>query len=123
MPTAMIRRTLIIAVDQDFFVAVTEILCYDDHIRKGERSMNEKPFEVKAHDVHLDANYADWLRNVKARYRASKVKAAVKVNSEQPASVQLAAWKGSCHSSRREKMGKRCCGASQPGSSGCLPGC
>ena len=25
--------------------------------------MNEKPFEVKIHDVHLDADYADWLRN------------------------------------------------------------
>lgn len=45
--------------------------------------MNEKPFEVKIHDVHLDADYADWLRNVKARYHASQVKAAVKVNSEQ----------------------------------------
>ena len=30
---------------------------------KGNQSMNEKPFEVKIHDVHLDADYADWLRN------------------------------------------------------------
>lgn len=40
--------------------------------------MKEKPLEVKIHDIHLDADYADWLRNVKARYHASQVKAAVK---------------------------------------------
>ena len=45
--------------------------------------MTDKPFEVRIHDVHLDSDYAIWLKEVKTRYRAAQVKAAVKVNSEQ----------------------------------------
>ena len=44
--------------------------------------MNNMPFMVKTHDIHLDAEYREWIQNVKQRYQASQIKAAVKVNSE-----------------------------------------
>ena len=37
---------------------------------------------VKSHDVTLDAEYAEWIAEVKHRYRSAQVKAAVKVNGE-----------------------------------------
>jgi len=37
---------------------------------------------VKSHDVHLDGEYADWIAELKHRYRAAQVKASVRVNSE-----------------------------------------
>lgn len=45
--------------------------------------MSKKPSLVKTHDVHLDADYIQWLHNIKERYRNTQIKAAVKVNSEQ----------------------------------------
>ena len=44
--------------------------------------MTDKPFVVKTHDIHLDADYRDWIAKIKQRYQASQIKAAVKVNSE-----------------------------------------
>lgn len=41
------------------------------------------PRVVRSHDVKLDADYLDWIRDIKRRYRSAQVKAAVKVNSEQ----------------------------------------
>ena len=41
------------------------------------------PRVVKSHDVRLDDEYSDWIRDVKGRYRSAQIKAAVKVNSEQ----------------------------------------
>ncbi len=41
------------------------------------------PRVVKSHDVRLDADYAEWLLDVKRRWRSAQVKAAVKVNAEQ----------------------------------------
>ena len=37
---------------------------------------------VKSHDVKLDAEYAEWIAEVKHRYRSAQVKAAIKVNGE-----------------------------------------
>ena len=37
---------------------------------------------VSSHDVHIDAAYADWIAEVKHRYRSAQVKAAVRVNAE-----------------------------------------
>lgn len=37
---------------------------------------------VGSHDVKLDADYAEWIAEVKHRYRSAQVKAAVKVNAE-----------------------------------------
>ena len=41
------------------------------------------PRVVKSHDVRLDAEYAEWLHDIKRRWRSAQVKAAVKVNAEQ----------------------------------------
>ena len=37
---------------------------------------------VSSHDIHLDEDYAEWIAEVKHRYRSAQVKAAVKVNAE-----------------------------------------
>ena len=37
---------------------------------------------VSSHDIHLDTDYAEWIAEVKHRYRSAQVKAAVKVNAE-----------------------------------------
>ena len=42
--------------------------------------LQKEPRIVKSHDVHIDADYADWIAEVKHRYRSAQVKAAVKVN-------------------------------------------
>ena len=42
----------------------------------------EKSRMVKSHDVHLDSEYADWIAELKHRYRAAQVKASVRVNTE-----------------------------------------
>ena len=41
-----------------------------------------EPYIVKSHDIHNDADYADWIADIKSRYRSAQVKAAVKVNAE-----------------------------------------
>ena len=41
-----------------------------------------KPRIVKSHDVHLDADYAEWIADLKYRYRSAQVKASVRVNSD-----------------------------------------
>ena len=41
-----------------------------------------EPRIVKSHDITLDADYAEWIAEVKHRYRSAQVKAAVKVNAE-----------------------------------------
>ena len=42
----------------------------------------DEPYVVKSHDIHIDENYADWIADIKSRYRSAQVKAAVKVNAE-----------------------------------------
>ena len=37
---------------------------------------------VSAHDIHIDTDYADWIAEVKHRYRSAQVKAAMRVNAE-----------------------------------------
>ncbi|MEE3472747.1 MAG: PDDEXK nuclease domain-containing protein [Butyrivibrio hungatei] len=44
---------------------------------------NEKPRAVRLHDIKLDKEYAQWIYDVKQRFRNAQIKAAVKVNSEQ----------------------------------------
>ena len=41
-----------------------------------------EPHIVKSHDIHIDADYAEWIADIKSRYRSAQVKAAVKVNAE-----------------------------------------
>lgn len=40
------------------------------------------PYIAKSHDIHIDADYADWIAEIKHRYRSAQVKAAIKVNAE-----------------------------------------
>ena len=49
--------------------------------KNKEIEINE-PRMVKSHDVKLDTEYAEWIAEVKHRYRSAQVKAAVKVNGE-----------------------------------------
>jgi len=37
---------------------------------------------VSSHDIHIDTEYANWIAEVKHRYRSAQVKAAVRVNAE-----------------------------------------
>ena len=42
----------------------------------------EEPHIVKSQDIHIDTDYANWIAELKHRYRSAQVKAAVKVNVE-----------------------------------------
>ena len=41
-----------------------------------------QPRMVSSHDIHIDTDYADWIAEVKHRYRSAQVKAAMRVNAE-----------------------------------------
>lgn len=45
-------------------------------------NINIQPHLVHTHDVQLDADYTEWLVELKARYRSAQIKAAVRVNAE-----------------------------------------
>ena len=45
--------------------------------------MDNTPFVVKTHDIQMDSEYINWITELKQRYQAAQIKAAVKVNSEQ----------------------------------------
>ena len=38
---------------------------------------------VRSHDVNIDKEYAQWIAELKVRYRSAQAKAAVRVNAEQ----------------------------------------
>lgn len=44
---------------------------------------NKETKVVRIHDVRIDQEYVQWLNEIKAKYRSSQIKAAVKVNAEQ----------------------------------------
>ena len=53
------------------------------YMRKQNKEIEiSEPRLVKSHDVKLDTEYAEWIAEVKHRYRSAQVKAAVKVNGE-----------------------------------------
>lgn len=45
-------------------------------------TIKSKPHIIKSNNINLDNDYADWIADVKHRYRSAQVKAAIKVNSE-----------------------------------------
>lgn len=47
------------------------------------KSINDKYRVVCSHDVNLDNDYVQWIHEIKQRFRNARIKAAVKVNSEQ----------------------------------------
>lgn len=42
----------------------------------------QEPRIVKSQEIHFDTDYANWIAELKHRYRSAQVKAAVKVNAE-----------------------------------------
>lgn len=42
----------------------------------------DTPRVVMSHDISIDADYADWIAELKHRYRSAQVRAAVRVNAE-----------------------------------------
>ncbi len=47
------------------------------------KNINDKHRAVCSHDVNLDNDYVQWIHEIKRRFRNARIKAAVKVNSEQ----------------------------------------
>ena len=45
------------------------------------KAMKDK-MVVRSHDVNIDKEYAEWIAELKVRYRSAQVKAAVRVNAE-----------------------------------------
>ena len=64
-----------IFVCTDFFARVYTKIMVDNEL-------TYQPQMVKSHDIHLDAEYADWIAELKHRYRSAQVKASVRVNTE-----------------------------------------
>ena len=48
--------------------------------RKDE--ISKQPRIVKSHDIRIDTDYAEWIAELKLRYRSAQVKASVRVNTE-----------------------------------------
>ncbi len=47
------------------------------------KNRNDRHRVVRTHDVNLDNDYVQWIYEIKQRFRHARIKAAVKVNSEQ----------------------------------------
>ena len=54
----------------------------DDLKRLKDIQQQTEPYIVKSHDIHIDADFADWIADIKSSYRSAQVKTAVKVNAE-----------------------------------------
>lgn len=49
---------------------------------KEENEISNQPRIVKSHDIRIDTDYAEWVAELKHRYRSAQVKASVRVNAE-----------------------------------------
>ena len=47
-----------------------------------ENEISKQPRIVKSHDIRIDGDYAEWIAELKHRYRSAQVKASVRVNAE-----------------------------------------
>ena len=47
-----------------------------------ENDIPQIPLMVKSHDIRIDGEYAEWIAELKHRYRSAQVKASVRVNAE-----------------------------------------
>ena len=63
------------------FLVEIYYLCIQKRNTIMKENMSE-PRIVSSHDVKLDTEYAEWIAEVKHRYRSAQAKAAVKVNAE-----------------------------------------
>jgi len=56
-----------------------------------------EPYIVKSHDIHIDADYADWIADIKSRYlfyaeKIKKLKQVVSVNGAEKMHQAGAEW-------------------------------
>lgn len=79
--------------------------------KKNKEIAISEPRLVKSYDVKLDAEYAEWIAEVKHRYRSAQVKAAVKVNREK----LLFNWQMGRDLVQKKAEERWCCGAGKPG--------
>ena len=49
---------------------------------REENEISKQPRMVKSHDIRIDTDYAEWIAELKHRYRSAQVKASVRVNAE-----------------------------------------
>lgn len=49
---------------------------------KEENEISKQPSIVKSHDIRIDEDYAEWIAELKHRYRSAQVKASIRVNAE-----------------------------------------
>lgn len=49
---------------------------------KEENEISKQPRMVKSHDICIDGDYAEWIAELKHRYRSAQVKASIRVNAE-----------------------------------------
>ena len=49
---------------------------------KEENEILNQPHIVKSHDIRIDGDYAEWIAELKQRYRSAQVKASIRVNAE-----------------------------------------
>ena len=47
-----------------------------------ENEISQTPRIVKSHDIRIDGDYAEWIAELKHRYRSAQVKASIRVNAE-----------------------------------------
>ena len=62
----------------DFFTIFAAKLCN----MSEENEISNQPRIVKYHDIRIDGDYAEWIAELKHRYRSAQVKASVRVNAE-----------------------------------------
>ena len=49
---------------------------------KEENEISKQPRIVRSHDIRIDSDYAEWIAELKHRYRSAQVKAFIRVNAE-----------------------------------------
>ena len=49
---------------------------------KEYNEISHEPRIVKSHDIRIDTDYAEWIAELKHRYRSAQVKASIRVNAE-----------------------------------------
>ena len=49
---------------------------------KEGNDISKQPHIVKSHDICIDMDYAEWIAELKHRYRSAQVKASIHVNAE-----------------------------------------
>ena len=68
----------------------------------------DAPKVVKIHDVNIDQEYAQWLNEIKARYRNAQIKASIKGKCR-AVDFQLATWTRPGDTQSRGALGCRHC--------------